>query len=303
MAEAELNAKEPEVVYHYTSIDTMMKIVDQATIWATSISYLNDTSEGEHYLKLIRERIAIYRQTHSLADERIFDDVMEKSLPGFNSRPFVASFSQEDDFLPQWRSYCPQGNGVAVGFRVECLKRSFPQKTIELASMRADEVPGGVILVPPRVSFGRIDYIDGSTIQSLDDDIATAIGESMPTHIRSHYFKGIVEGRASFKKHPSFLNEREYRLLVSPIVWADYYLDFRTTRSTLVPFIRVSIPRRHSNYVDSPKFVLARWDFIDRVVVGPTSNKSLSCDAVSSFFRKHGMEVEVVSSSIPYRDW
>ena len=114
MAEAEPDAKEPEVVYHYTSIDTMMKIVDSASIWATSISYLNDVSEREHYLRLIRERIPVYRQSHSLPDESIFDDFLNESDLGFQSRPFVASFSEEDDSLPQWRSYCPHGNGVAI---------------------------------------------------------------------------------------------------------------------------------------------------------------------------------------------
>jgi hypothetical protein len=39
MAEAALNAKEPDVVYHYTTMDTMTKIAQGASIWATSISY------------------------------------------------------------------------------------------------------------------------------------------------------------------------------------------------------------------------------------------------------------------------
>ena len=40
---------EPEVVYLYTTMDTMVKIVTSGKIWATSISYLNDSSEGEHW--------------------------------------------------------------------------------------------------------------------------------------------------------------------------------------------------------------------------------------------------------------
>jgi hypothetical protein len=47
MAEAEPDTTEPEVVYHYTSMDTMTKIAKNAEIWATSINYLNDVSEGE----------------------------------------------------------------------------------------------------------------------------------------------------------------------------------------------------------------------------------------------------------------
>jgi hypothetical protein len=55
----------------------------------------------------------------------------------------------------------------------------------------------------------------------------------------------------------------------------------------------------------SPHSVATRRSlgFIDRLVIGPTANKSLSLDAVSSFFKKKELHVEVVSSTIPYRDW
>lgn len=313
MAKAALNKEEPEVVYHYTSMDAMMKIVETASIWATSISYLNDTSEREHYLDLVRERIAVYRQTHSLEDERIFDDFVNGSDLGFDDRPFVASFSQEDDSLPQWRSYCAQGNGVALGFRVDCLKRAFLQE---------DGPPMVLASFKPRLSFRKIDYLDASEIQSLDNEINAAIGESFRNAEEdrdrppnpyfnistppSVYFKTIIEGVASFKKHPSFINEREYRILVDSIFWQINRLEFRTTRSMLVPFVSVKIPLRDSRHPDKPLVRPpgeGRWDFIDRVVLGPTANKKLSLDAVSAFFIKNRMHVEVVSSTIPYRDW
>jgi hypothetical protein len=314
MAEAAPEANEPEVVYHYTSIDTMIKIVKTASIWATSISYLNDTSEMEHYLKLVREWIAVYRQTGALDDELIFDDFLNGSDLGFEDRPFVSSFSKQDDSLPQWRSYCPQGNGVAVGFRVNCLKRSF---------LEEDNSPKVFVSFRPRLSFRKIDYLDASGVQSLDDDIKAAIGESFRNAAEdrdrnqpslyfniatppSQYFKTIIEGLASFKKHPSFVNEHEYRLLVDGIFWQRRHLEFRTTRSTLVPYVSVGIPLRDSRHPDKP--VLrpiqgGRWDFIDRVVIGPTANSALSRAAVSAFFEKNEMQVEVVSSAIPYRDW
>ncbi len=47
----------PEIVYHYTSMEAMKKIVESATIWATSIRYLNDVSERDLFIGLIRERI------------------------------------------------------------------------------------------------------------------------------------------------------------------------------------------------------------------------------------------------------
>jgi len=114
-------------------------------------------------------------------------------------------------------------------------------------------------------------------------------------------------GRLHFKKHPSFSIEREYRLLVDNMLLGCDNFDFRPTRSTLVPYVPVLIPRDHSRYSGSSMKrslnpLAGRWDFIDRVVIGPTANMDLSVAAVASFFRKQSMAVEVVSSNIPCRD-
>lgn len=300
MAEAALNAEEPEVVYHYTSMDTMMKIVHSESIWTTSINYLNDVSEGDHFRNLIRKRIPYYIRDHPGEDASVLQEFFNLPKPPvlerFTHRPFVASFSQESDSLPQWRSYCPNGNGVAVGFRVDCLSRAFVKPTEDSNVYRTE------------VKYGKIDYVDSIRVEVLDKDIAWAIGLSdlSPLHTPLDFFELLIDGIACFKKHPSFSNEREYRLLVDP--FPDLrYVKFRATRSTLVPYVPVSIPRRHSRFSDSTGSIMlplvGRWDFIDRVVVGPTPNKNLSLDAVSAFFEKNGMQVEVVPSAIPYRDW
>jgi hypothetical protein len=308
MAEAAPETKEPEIVYHYTSMDTMMKIARGASIWATSISYLNDVSEGDHFRKLIRERIPAYCQTHVLPIGDIFSHFLNApASETFETRPFVASFSREADSLPQWRSYCPNGNGVAIGFRVDCLKRAFVEA--------ADAPPTEEL----NVQYLKIEYRDSSEIESLDDEISkwAASAYQIWKHVLEHekfeaskpgeYFKRVIDIRASYVKHPSFSNELEYRLLVDDAFSRRDCVEFRSTRSTLVPYIPVRIPRRHSRYADSTEPIMSplagRWDFIDRVVVGPTANSNLSLDAVSSFFRKNKIQVEVVSSTIPYRDW
>jgi hypothetical protein len=106
----------PEIVYHYTSIDTMTKIVASESIWATSVCYLNDTSEQSHFLNLVRSRIPHlqFKTPEASAVAKSFLNVRDGE---FENRPFIASFSAEADSLPQWRSYCSAGNGVAIGFR------------------------------------------------------------------------------------------------------------------------------------------------------------------------------------------
>ena len=47
----------PRVVYHYTSMDAMLGIVE-GCIWATNIRYLNDVSEYDHFLEACQGKTA-----------------------------------------------------------------------------------------------------------------------------------------------------------------------------------------------------------------------------------------------------
>jgi Protein of unknown function (DUF2971) len=312
----------PEVVYHYTSIDTMLKIVKNNCIWATSINYLNDTSEGDHYLGLIRERILkewIFSH-HEVADLHIFDGIVKEARRTFEDRPYVASFSELDDSLPQWRSYCPQGNGVAIGFRTNCLVRSHV-KDADLEQAPPHPEKWRFEFFRPTVSVAKIEYIDKTATEFLDRDISQAIEEvkagptdfagntsapgehEEPLHAPARLFAAAIQRRAGFKKSPSFSNESEYRLLVNSSTWNRRLLEFRAMRSALVPFLPVEVPRLVSEPQPLPQ-IDEYPEFIARVVIGPTPNMELSRQAVSAFLLKEGLKKAVVKpSEIPYRDW
>jgi hypothetical protein len=119
------------------------------------------------------------------------------------------------------------------------------------------------------------------------------------------YFSFITRQLACLKKNWSFREEHEYRLLINPMLIKPK-IEFRSTRSTLVPYVSVSIPRRSSvSDTQESKGILSklRSDFIDRLVIGPSPNKELSSKAVGLFFDQKKMNVEIGCSDVPYRDW
>src|SRR5271163_3890133 len=105
MPDEALPDPKPEILYHYTTIDAMMNIAKYRKIWATSISYLNDSSEGDHLLGMIRKRLPALLKKHSLDDSVL--ERLDYTDTEIGDRPFIASFSTEANSLPQWRSYCP----------------------------------------------------------------------------------------------------------------------------------------------------------------------------------------------------
>ena len=166
----------PYVVYHYTSMATLLKILTRPAIHATGVNYLNDTTEREHFIRLVSQRLPSFIKENSLTDTGIFDTFSERASNLHSERalvlsPFVASFSEDGDLLNQWRSYCAEGNGVSIGFRAECLRgASFPPPGDSEAAW---------LWSAPTISFRKIAYLNEERTDFVDDGIRRAMARAL----------------------------------------------------------------------------------------------------------------------------
>ncbi len=102
-----------DILWHYTSIDTALKILETNQLRATHSSFLNDTTEvitgAKHLLSYMETK---YSNQNELLD-------IKELLKGYSSEHikyfFILCFSANGDSLSQWRSYTPNG-GCAIGF-------------------------------------------------------------------------------------------------------------------------------------------------------------------------------------------
>lgn len=284
MPDEELPDPKPEILYHYTTMNAMMNIVKYRKIWATSISYLNDSSEGDLLLGMIRKRLPALLKKHSLDDSAL--EQLDYTNKEIEDRPFIASFSTERNSLPQWRSYCPNGDGVAIGFRTASLPQGIEWKK---------EEPSSIVFI----RLAKVDYKPVSDeLPIIDSEIAelVALADEMSSSSegrtitqrsgRDSDFAAIADMAACERKHHSFSNEHEYRLIVGPM-WGIATIQFRPAHSTLVPYIELSIPTT---------------DFIAEVVIGPSGNTELSLQAVRAFFKQLQLQVDVNDCRIPFRN-
>jgi len=298
---------EPDIVYHYTSIEAMMSIVSSKNIWATSISYLNDVSERKMFIDAVEARRPDFDSAMPALDPDVdhdYDESFASALGpldfslGIEDKQFVASFSSEADSLMHWRSYCPHGNGVSIGFRTESLK-------LAKSPHQAENTLFGL----PPTKFQKVQYINPSDTSLIDAEIAAAYQTAQraiedddgPTMTAAALFDSYIADVASLYKHKSFMAESEHRLLLGSIYFNMNLLRFRPTRSTLIPYVELAIP---SSPIPNPmKLRLNEWDAIAEIVVGPTTNMDLSVQSIRAFFASKELGVSVRPSDVPYRDW
>jgi hypothetical protein len=288
----------PEVVYHYTSMDVVLKIIATKELWATNVRYLNDVSEFQFFLETAQRRLPEIIPDMNHVDLAAFAKQASQNLgcvPDFLRVPFVTSFSLYDDSLTHWRSYCPAGNGVSIGFRTGSLLDAYVQKV---------SLPGTIV---PKPVFGEVYYPDPKNTETVDsvirevysaaqDDVRTRDWPLLDAFLRR------LMSIASFIKHPSFENEHEYRLTVAAIQWRPDLLCFRPNPSTLVPYVKVNIPR----FSSAPRKIGESentWNAIASITIGPTPNMALSSDSLSAFCWTKGIDPEIRRSRVPYREW
>ena len=111
-------------LFHYTTAAGLISILESRTLWASSMRHLNDPRELVYAIEIVKEELA--RRSNGLED--LYGSLgwspdqgaqnLLKQLDKFTaSTLYVTSFSEHKDVLSQWRAYCRDGNGYAIGFK------------------------------------------------------------------------------------------------------------------------------------------------------------------------------------------
>ena len=120
--------KQPDELYHYTSLNTLQIILKNKQLRFTNRAYLNDKSEGTYVLSLCKEKIdelwpwedGVYKRNTKKSFCEYLDDVFEKfDTSLFQS--YQVSFSYKADSLSMWNYYA-QGDGCNLQFSTDFLE-------------------------------------------------------------------------------------------------------------------------------------------------------------------------------------
>lgn len=103
---------ESEILYHYTSAQAFISIMERKCLWMSSRHNQNDSNEG----RVFGDRLRELAKSESLS--KSVEDILNE-LADFES--YVACFSSKGDLLSQWRGYASNATGVSVGFKRSAL--------------------------------------------------------------------------------------------------------------------------------------------------------------------------------------
>ncbi len=277
-------------LYHYTSLEGLMGIVANNSIWASNPLYLNDYQEltlaQTMYRSLINQRLPL--PPERLEEMKVlqqFDYWLSLGVIN-NNLIFVSSFSESGNILSQWRGYTPEGKGVSFGLH--------PTKILNLASSQGFRLLKCVYDAKHQKEIAT-DVLNAILKYSLETgpDVSKHESESYRTCFENCTELLLIS--SVLMKHNSFSEELEWRI-VSPVSnkTNDPEVKYRAGKSTLIPHKEFKLLENNEVNLN-----------FDRVFVGPTPNINLSMSSVSNFLSSKGVLVNdrIINSQIPYRHW
>jgi hypothetical protein len=112
------DVNDENILWHYTTADAFLKLINSGALYATQVSCLNDSSEIQYGMNLLRDAfIDIQTDTKDEKDflSRIIKAIVEGPAASANlvNCCFVICFSGKRDDLSQWRAYSGGENGYA----------------------------------------------------------------------------------------------------------------------------------------------------------------------------------------------
>ena len=108
-----------ETIYHYTSADGILGIIDNHELWMSNAEFMNDSTE----LRMLKNSKDMFRDQdfENVAVRNAWENIFKVKPSMFRNDVnsyYITSFSKKKDMLEQWRGY---GN-YCIGFDIEKLK-------------------------------------------------------------------------------------------------------------------------------------------------------------------------------------
>lgn len=295
------------LLYHFTNASGLKGIVQNGSLWFSDVRYLNDMSEVSHGVgvvsDIVRKKINKFSdigQTQQML-EQVVDYLQPGSAQGFDIDFYAASFCTSGDLLSQWREYAG-GAGYAVGLALRHDTTRIDNEDISirrkngLRSLSDISDREGANVAQQRIAknwsppfLRRVIYDPDkqrSLVESVVDKFVRAANAQGGSFIKPSLALSLIlyEFCISFK-HPSFREEKEWRLVI-PVSTERDTVSFRTGATTLIPFTERRL-------IDTSDYEFP----FHHLVIGPMRHQEEAEESARLFLYKNGFDIYADTTS------
>ena len=296
----EIEVLKKGIIYHYTSTEGILGILDKSEFWVTKSDFLNDISEINYTFDLFEENFLNKIKNENVRTRMIsqFRSELDKDRALYNKvlyDTYIISFSTNQDNLLLWSEFTGK-MGYNLGFNIEDLKDEFNRK-----SVRDDKL---YLKLDGKVIYNREEQIR-LLEKSIDCEFISESGdtnmnslENLDENISDEIIKDFISGifmiclfYSMFFKDSKFEQEEEYRFIFRVFhnhkkVSINKEMNFRVKEGSLCPFIKV--PFKGLNSLES-------------ITIGPNNHIDIAKKGLENYCRNKEINPKILKSNIPLR--
>lgn len=288
------------IIYHYTTAEGVLGILDKSEFWATKSDFLNDISEINYTFNLFEENFLNKIKNEKVRTRMIsqFRSKLDKETDLYNKvlyGTYIISFSTNQDNLLLWSEFTRK-MGYNLGFDIKDIRDAFNSKYETDGKFLLDNDFKVIYNKEEQIRILK-KYIHWKLISNSDNvnmDSLENLDESISDEIINYFISDIIETclfYSMFFKDSKFEQEEEYRFIFQALhnsekVSINKEMNFRVKEGALCPFVKV--PFKGLNSLES-------------ITIGPKNNIDIAKKGLEVYCRNKEIDPKILKSNIPLR--
>ncbi len=278
------------ILYHYTSVDGLLGIIDTNNIFATSFPFLNDSSEIVYGRRLARSILIkkLEKETDEIS-KKIYEECLK--LNGIDKkRIYMTCFCEKGNLLSQWRGYGQSGNGFSVGLDSNKLNRMYRKPPY-------DEVHIRKVVYDLPVQTKMINkYLSDAVLYAKKKEIV----EEKDIQRISKLVDWEIDKHTVFFKDAAFSEEKEWRAIYCEENSSGKIpTKYRARLNRIVDFKEFSFAPTLLDIPCKDKLPLKK------IICGPGVDHESQIEVIKGLLKDRGYDykhIDVQHSSIPFKN-
>jgi hypothetical protein len=285
-------------LYHYTTKEAFLGILQKKQIWASHIAFQNDRSEHKYAFELFKNELQKEKKKNRSFENFTLLESNKFLEKYWNAEIYTVSFSADKDILSQWRAYANSMPGFCISFAPNVVKERMKSNMYEYNLSECVYKKSDQEKRIKEIIYRRLKE---KTVENLQEVQINTIRE--------------VASIAPILKNEKFIEEQEWRLVITNVKDKSIKKE-RVGRSYFVPYIEINLGNKCDKNICETSCkdnVCKNHDWISEVLIGPCVDEDIAKKSTIFVCNSNGLKLTVDTneinkkilsvSAIPFRNY